>query len=264
MKCFASAIALFCCLATYAHNSTVITLPDTVIARVYDLGTAKEFAGVFSTKTKNLFDGSGAVLAKHTMKLVTLKKGGAMNYSPVADVETFLIIKKGPAKVTLKNGTEGSVDRGSVALILQGDGGKIENPGSEDVEYYEMRYLSKTAPDTARGRQAGPSFIMDWKNMVFKAHDKGGVRQLFDRKTVMFNRFDIHVTQLNEGFNSHAPHTHKNEEIILMLEGNAEMQIGAEHQKANPGDVVMLSSNIPHNLTNIGKTACLYFAIQWN
>ena len=80
----------------------------------------------------------------------------------------------------------------------------------------------------------------------------------------MLNRFDIHVTQLNVGFKSHEPHTHVNEEIILMLDGNAEVQIGTDHQKANPGDVVLYGSNILHNITNVGSIPCMYFAIQWN
>jgi (S)-ureidoglycine aminohydrolase len=48
------------------------------------------------------------------------------------------------------------------------------------------------------------------------------------------------------------------------MEGNAEMQIGTDHQKANAGDVVLLNSMVLHNLTNVGETPCLYFAIQWN
>jgi (S)-ureidoglycine aminohydrolase len=55
-----------------------------------------------------------------------------------------------------------------------------------------------------------------------------------------------------------------NEEIIIMLDGNAEVQIGTDHQKANPGDVVLYGSKILHNITNVGNTPCLYFAIQWN
>ena len=106
--------------------------------------------------------------------------------------------------------------------------------------------------------------MLNWNDIVFKPTDKGGTRQFFDKKTAMLNRFDIHVTQLNEGLKSHDPHTHTNEEIILMLDGNAEMQIGTDHQKANAGDVIFLNSMVLHNLTNIGKTPCLYFAIQWN
>jgi len=109
-----------------------------------------------------------------------------------------------------------------------------------------------------------PSFIKNWNDMVFKPTEKGGTRQLFTIQTAMLHKFDIHVTTLNEGFNSHPPHTHVNEEIILMLDGNAEMTIGENHPKANGGDLVWLESMIPHNLSNVGKTACLYFAIQWN
>ena len=147
---------------------------------------------------------------------------------------------------------------------LPGDKVRFENTGDKAVQIYEMTYRSIAPPDTERGKKSGGSFILDWNTIAFKPHAKGGVRQFFDRQTNMLNRFDIHVTTLNEGLKSHDPHTHKNEEIILMIEGNAEMQIGTEHQKANPGDVVFLGSMVLHNLTNVGKTPCLYFAIQWN
>jgi (S)-ureidoglycine aminohydrolase len=90
------------------------------------------------------------------------------------------------------------------------------------------------------------------------------VRQLFDRKTIMTNRFDIHITSLNPGLNSHAPHTHKNEEIILMIDGEGEMVLGNAKEKIITGDAAWVESNIPHNITNIGKRPAVYFAIQWN
>jgi (S)-ureidoglycine aminohydrolase len=111
---------------------------------------------------------------------------------------------------------------------------------------------------------AGASFVMNWSDMVFKAHDKGGIRQLFDRKTAMFSRFDIHITTLNPGLSSHAPHTHKNEEIILMVDGDGEMLVNGRPVRCDTGDAVYVDSMVPHNLTNIGKVPSTYFAIQWN
>jgi (S)-ureidoglycine aminohydrolase len=259
MRVFAVIAFMICCIASSAQNKM---LPgDTIAAKVYVLATAKGPA----KGPKELFLGSSAVLIFQKMDLQTLApRMNIFNGTvPGNEAERFLIVKKGPLTFTM-NGETKTMDRGSVVVVLPGDKLEIMNAGTETAEYYEMSYASKATADMERGKAAGPSFMMDWKDMVFKPHDKGGVRQLFDRKTAMFNRFDIHVTQLNEGNNSHAPHQHKNEEIILMLEGNAEMQIGTTHQKANPGDVVFLTSNIPHNLTNIGKGACLYFAIQWN
>jgi (S)-ureidoglycine aminohydrolase len=244
-----------CCFTSSAQNE--ISLRDTIPAKVYVLATSKSpIHGA-----KDIFVGSSAVLGSQKMTLETL--GAKKNSFGNGKLERFLIVKKGPLTFIM-NGETKTMDRGSVVVVLPGDKLEIKNGGNETAEYYEMIYNSKTGADMERAKTAGPSFMMDWKDMVFKPHDKGGVRQLFDRKTAMFNRFDIHVTQLNEGNKSHDPHQHKNEEIILMLEGNAEMQIGTDHQKANPGDVVFLTSNVLHNLSNIGKGACLYFAIQWN
>lgn len=213
---------------------------------------------------KEIFTGSGAILAKHAIATVSIRQNKTITYKADSNGdELFFIIKDGPVTVHL-NDQHTQLDRGSVVVVLPGDEVRIENKGDKEAQVYEMRYRSIAAPDAARGKKAGTSFVMNWKDMVFKPHDKGGVRQLFDRQTVMFNRFDIHVTQLNQGLKSHDPHTHKNEEIILMLEGNAEMQIGTDHQKANPADVVLLGSNVLHNLSNVGNTPCLYFAIQWN
>lgn len=233
-------------------------------SKVYSWEGSKADIKGSSGEEKLIFNGKSGKLSPHSMRGIMLHKGKKLNYLPDNDgPERFFIIKKGPVSVQLL-GASYTIDRGSVIVLLPGDVLTILNKNNTDAELYEMSYHSIAAADAERGRKAGTSFVMNWNDMVFKPHDKGGVRQLFDRPTTMLNRFDIHVTQLNSGFKSHDPHTHANEEIILMLEGNAEMQIGNQHQKANPGDVVLLNSMVLHNLTNIGTTPCLYFAIQWN
>ena len=209
-----------------------------------------------------IFSGKGAILNTHTLNGVTIPAGKNFQFNNSKNQERFFIMKNGIATIQL-NGQITNLNRGSVVGVMPGDKINIANNGKEKIELYEMLYQSET-PDFERALKAGGSFITLWDDITFKPHDKGGVRQFFDRPTAMLNRFDIHVTTLNVGFKSHDPHTHKNEEIILMLEGNAEMQIGTSHQKANAGDAVYLESNILHNLTNIGTTPCLYFAIQWN
>lgn len=241
-----------------------IAQPALLESKVYTWNGSRLGAPQHNSVQKNIFNGSGGKLSPHTMKGILLFEGRQLHYAEDSNgPERFFIIKKGPVTVQLL-GKEYSIDRGSVILLLPGDVLTISNKNNADAELYEMSYRSIAAPDAERGKKAGSSFVMNWDDMVFKPHDKGGVRQLFDRQTVMLNRFDIHVTQLNVGFKSHDPHTHANEEIILMLDGNAEMQIGTNHPKANPGDVVLLNSMVLHNLTNIGTTPCLYFAIQWN
>jgi (S)-ureidoglycine aminohydrolase len=210
-----------------------------------------------------LFSGEGGVLAKHTMIGISIPTGKKWEGKVTAQKEKFYIIKTGIADIAL-NDQKSQLNRGSVVCVLPGDKIQIKNNGNDLLQLYEMSYSAGEKINIERGVKAGGSFITLCDNIKFKPHERGGVRQFFDRPTAMFNRFDIHVTQLNVGFKSHEPHTHVNEEIILMLDGNAEVQIGTTHQKANPGDVVLYGSNILHNITNVGSIPCLYFAIQWN
>jgi (S)-ureidoglycine aminohydrolase len=153
--------------------------------------------------------------------------------------------------------------QGSVVFLLPGDKVNFQNTAEGESSFYEMISKSSDA-NVERGQKAGTSFAMDFQTTVFKSHGKGGVRQLFDRPTVMMNRFDIHITTLNPRYNSHDPHVHKNEEIILMMDGVGDMFIATGPQRITTGDACYVESNVLHNITNVGTTPATYFAIQWN
>jgi (S)-ureidoglycine aminohydrolase len=213
-------------------------------------------------KDGTIFKGSGAVLKYHELKGQAMMPGD-MKFYQADRMERFFIVKKGPVEVVLDK-KKYTVDKGSVIFVLPGDKIAFSTDGRNNVEFYEMIYSSIQKPDSLRGRQAGASFVMNWNDMEFKPHDKGGVRQLFDRKTAMLNRFDIHVTTLNPGLKSHEPHTHQNEEIILMLDGDAQMTVNTGTVRCVTGDAVYVASMVSHNLINTGKNPATYFAIQWN
>lgn len=236
---------------------------QTITPKVYTWNESPSMKNRYGSE-KLLFRGTGAVLPFHEMKGIGLRSGRSAEFRTArGGDEMFFIVKSGPVMVEL-NGTKTELGRGSVVFVLPGDKLVVSNAGNDEAWLYQMLFHNSGGADEERARNAGPSFVMNWNDMVVKPTAKGSTRQLFDRQTAMLNRFDIHVTQLNAGFKSHEPHTHKNEEIILMLDGNAEMQIGTDHQKANGGDVVFMGSEVLHNLTNVGTVPCLYFAIQWN
>jgi (S)-ureidoglycine aminohydrolase len=211
-----------------------------------------------------LFSGVGKILSNHSIKGISLTQGKSIHYaSSNIGTERFFIVKKGLLSVKLNN-QDYVLDKGSVVFVLPGDAVKITNNSENEVQFYEMD-ATVVEPNQERGQKNGPSFVLNWSDMVFKPHNRGGVRQLFDRQTVMMNRFDIHITTLNPGFKSHEPHTHVNEEIILMIDGGfGEMFIGNGLQTIGNGDVCYLESGILHNITNVGSNPITYFAIQWN
>ena len=98
---------------------------------------------------------------------------------------------------------------------------------------------------------------------MMKETDRGGRRDFFNRPTSTCKKFEMHVTTLHEGLPSHAPHTHPEEEIILLLKGNATMEVDNEYYEMAPGDFVFAASGDLHGIRNSGKGQCEYFAFQW-
>jgi len=227
--------------------------------RFNDLKVEKEA----TRETRQVLEGSTRdleILEIHTTSL----EPGKSPHPPHThdDVEEMIIIKEGKLKVTIKDKSK-ILGPGSVALAIPGEEHGFENGGDTRTTYYVIKYKSKTPMDLERGKKAGGSFMIDWNDIVAKEHEKGSRRNFFDHPTSMTNRFEMHVTQLKTGLNSHPPHTHRAEEIILVIEGDVRMQIGDRQEKASVGDLVFLGSEVSHNLTNIGSGSCTYFAFQW-
>lgn len=175
--------------------------------------------------------------------------------------ETFFIVKERPLRITVNKETK-TLGRGSVVLLLPQDKLEIQNTNDIPGTLYQMVYESANM-DKKRGNDAGGSLMIDWNELAFVPNAKGGVRKIMDRPTTALNRLEMQAVQLNEGDKSHEPHQHKNDEMIIMLEGSAEVRIGEDHSKTKAGDVIFFASNTLHNLTNTGNGSCLYLAIQW-
>jgi (S)-ureidoglycine aminohydrolase len=178
------------------------------------------------------------------------------------DVEELVIVKTGTLTVTA-GGYRQALGPGSVAVIFPGDGHTLENAAAEPATFFVFQYRSRAPVDAARGRKAGGSFLVNWDDVVMRETETGGRRQIFDRATAMFDRFEMHVSTLKEGLSNHAAHTHRAEEFVLVLKGEVQMLIGEAHRKAAVGDLIFLESMIPHALDNIGSGPTAYFAFQW-
>lgn len=191
----------------------------------------------------------------------TLKPGHTLRPSHAQETEEeLIIIQEGELTVTLDNETK-TLGSGSVLLILPKSDQMMNNLGKTNVSYYVLIYKSKLPKGLEK---AGQSKMYDWKEIGFKPHDKGGRRDFFDRPTAMFSRMEMHVTTLNAALKSHELHKHLAEEIILMVEGKAKMQIGDKVFEGSKGDLFFLPSNQLHNLTNVGGESATYFAFQFN
>ncbi|GAB4034728.1 cupin domain-containing protein [Spirosoma jeollabukense] len=197
-----------------------------------------------------------------TIRAVTLFANRPSQHSQTLDEEQLIIVKKGELTLTL-NEKKKTLGPGSVALIMPGDVHRFENKTDVPLTYFVMQYTSNEMPDIDLTRLAGGSFWVDWKEVPYKAHEKGGIRRMFDCGTVMTKRFEMHVTTLNAGLWSHPPHTHRAAEILLLIDGTAQESIDGVLQPAGVGDVIFLESNVPHAIQNTTQKSCTYFAFQF-
>lgn len=178
------------------------------------------------------------------------------------DREEIIIVKEGSLKVTLNDSSK-TVGPGSMVLIVAGDKKQFQNTAGQPATYCVFTFTSIAPVSILRGKEAGGSLIKDWNELIVKKTGKGASRAVFDRPSSMFTRFEIHATTLDPGVESHPPHTHRAEEMMVLMEGAVTVNIGAEKEKAAAGDVILLTPNIPHNVVNTGGKPCSYYAIKW-
>jgi (S)-ureidoglycine aminohydrolase len=211
---------------------------------------------------RQVLEGSTTSLSYFEVHTSTLEPGKAPHPPHKHDdMEELMIVLEGTVKITIGT-TSKILGPGSIAFAMPGDEHGIENAGSTLATYYILKYKGRL-PNHERGQQAGGSFMLDWNKLATKNTGKGYRRDFFNRATSQLAQFEMHTTALNADSVSHAPHTHVQEEIILMLRGNVNMHIDGKLFPASPGDVVFLPSRIPHALLNTGKEQCEYFAFQW-
>lgn len=210
-----------------------------------------------------ILTGSTRFLENLEIQTVTLAPNASAETGERHDgVEELVIVKSGTLSVTQNNATQ-SLGPGSVALTLPGDTHSLTNSSNAPVTFYVVTYRSTGKPDIQRGQTSGGSFMVDRNTITFREHGKGGIRRYYDRPTAMFERMEMHVTTLNQGLSSHDPHTHKADEIVLLVNGKAEMYIDGNRKGVPEGAVIFLGSMVPHAITNTGSGPCEYFAFQW-
>lgn len=212
---------------------------------------------------KTLLKGPTSYFRSYEVDVVKGKPGNSSPHGTLPnDTEELLIVRSGKIRVSI-----GKMDKvlgpGSIAFIMPGEKYKIMQEGGEEPVFYKLKSTAKSADVRERGKSSGGPLLINGDSIDTKKTERGGRKDFFDRPTSMCEKFEMHVTILNEGLPSHAPHTHAQEEIILLMKGDATMVINNVDHKISPGSVVFLAAGDLHGIRNTGVGQCEYFAFQW-
>ena len=180
-----------------------------------------------------------------------------------ADREECIIVTEGQMKVTIE-GESKILDPGGVFLLMPSHMHSIENVGETNLVYYVMMYRSKKKMNIERGMASGGSLMLHSDSLALTKSKDKYTRKYFDRPTAMCERFEMHVTTLNNKGPSHKPHKHIETEIILVMSGETEMTIDGKEYKGSKGDLYFMNSQLEHGVRNSTDEQCSYFAFKWN
>jgi mannose-6-phosphate isomerase-like protein (cupin superfamily) len=68
---------------------------------------------------------------------------------------------------------------------------------------------------------------------------------------------------LDPGKTPHAPHTHVEEEVMIVESGQGEIFCDGKTTRVGPGSVMFTTPNAPHGITNTGTTPLVFYFVKW-
>ena len=122
--------------------------------------------------------------------------------------------------------------------------------------------LAAVAGTSARADVLG-STLFDWTTLTPQPNRTGEVRRVVQKPTATLDELEIHITTLRPGEQSHPPHQHVNEEILIVKEGTVEALVNGELKRGGAGSLIFQASNLPHSIKNVGTVPATYHVINW-
>lgn len=107
------------------------------------------------------------------------------------------------------------------------------------------------------------STAWNWSGFTAKKTEVGELRSVVRQPTRTLDELEMHITTLNPNTTSHPPHTHPNEEMVIVKEGRLQAHVNGREEIVEAGGVLFYASMQPHGVKNIGNTPATYYVINW-
>lgn len=117
------------------------------------------------------------------------------------------------------------------------------------------------AQTTARPRLTA-SRMYHHAAIPYAGNDAKKARRFFTGETHGGFNLEVHETILGAGVETHAPHRHLHEEIIVVVEGTVETYVDGKTEVVQAGSVIWYGSNQMHSARNVGKVPARYYVIE--
>ncbi len=79
----------------------------------------------------------------------------------------------------------------------------------------------------------------------------------------MLEEAECHLTTVNAWLPSHSPHEHRDEELVIVKEGEITVLLNGKESNVGAGSMVFMASGQRHGIRNAGQVAATYYVIRW-
>lgn len=108
------------------------------------------------------------------------------------------------------------------------------------------------------------SRVFTWESLIVQPSGVGERRDVARNPTATLSEFECHISTLNPSRASHPPHTHPQEELIILRDGTLDVHINGTNTRVGPGSLFFFAANDPHAVQNAGDQPATYFVFNFS
>ena len=108
-----------------------------------------------------------------------------------------------------------------------------------------------------------PSSTLDAASARVTNEPFGDLAIYFSGPTEQVGSMTAGSLRLKSGMSPHPPHTHPEEEFMVITEGTGEITVADKITKVAPGSMMYCAAGTLHGIVNTGKTPLLFYFYKW-
>jgi uncharacterized cupin superfamily protein len=105
--------------------------------------------------------------------------------------------------------------------------------------------------------------LLDPNHVPSETHPFGSQRTYCDGSTAGLKSLLVGSMVLKAGEQPHPPHTHPDEEIILVTEGTGQITMNGNPSNVGPGALMYVTPNYLHGIRNTGADPLTFYFFKW-
>jgi mannose-6-phosphate isomerase-like protein (cupin superfamily) len=105
--------------------------------------------------------------------------------------------------------------------------------------------------------------IVDASKAKLTREPFGDLRIFYDGPTEMLRSMTAGSLELKPGMEPHPPHSHPEEEFMIVTEGSGEILVDGKTTKVGPGSMMYSAGNREHGVKNTGTKPLLFYFYKW-